>query len=82
MLFSCRASGDGEEPAGRISERPAAEVKRHRLFEGEADGREVRHAGTRLDAAEGRPQRLAVPGDTGREDDGSGSGRKAQDSLA
>lgn len=53
-------------PAGeRISERSAPEVESHRLFEGEADGREVSYAWTNLNVGERRAQRLAVPEDTG-----------------
>ena len=52
----------------RISERSAAEVKRHRLFEGETDGGKVGHARTRLNVGEGRAQRLSVPEDGHTED--------------
>lgn len=48
----------------RISERSAAKVEGHRLFEGEADGGKVRHAWTHLDVGERCAQRLAVPEDT------------------
>lgn len=47
----------------RISERSAAKVKGHRLFEGQADGRKVRHARTHLNVGEGCAQRLTVPED-------------------
>lgn len=47
----------------RISERPAAKVEGHRLFEGEADGGEVSNARTHLDVGEGRPQRLSITED-------------------
>lgn len=45
----------------RISERSAAEVESHRLFEGEADGRKVSYTWTHLNVGERCAQRLAIP---------------------
>lgn len=45
----------------RISEWTASEVKSHRLFEGEADGREVSHPSAPRDVIKCSSQRDAVP---------------------
>lgn len=48
----------------RISERPAAKVESHGLFEGEADGRKVCDTRTRLNVGERCAERLAIPEDS------------------